>query len=378
MLHVITRLMRVSLILSISLIFPLLQGYAHHVQAARNPLFLQLGDDFGGDIFSYTPTVGLKNLTVYGYNGVPILSPDGKTIAYSSYAQTYVQEQFGGNFRSGPPSINIWVMDAASGNAKRIASQPTDNRAPGEARIRPFITRSDPRWSPDGQYLAWMEQAEGTNDRETDQNEHLMLYKLSSDQTKEIYKQDPGGIGSAPPVEWNALGISIITVKAATKPVVLRILNPTGKVQSEIELGTEPVQAQWLDGESSPTLITTNNLITLTDNGHAITLPPLEIYSLSAPDGLCLVSDAGYFNSEWSLVVAGKSPLAIGKLNSYAISPEGTMAAYIPADGLSLSVFDGKKISKVGLGGIKVNHVSQLQASGLAWSALGIRLQTGQ
>jgi hypothetical protein len=370
-----------SLCIAISLIFAAARSGTNSAQAASAALFMQLGDDFGGDVFSYAGA-SLKNLTGYGYSGVPILSPDGKTIAYSSYAKTYVQDQFGGNGRSGPPAINIWVLDVPSGNAWRLADQPADNRTQGDNRVRPFITRSDPRWSPDSKFLAWMEQAEGTNDSEDDGNDHLVLGRLSDGQIQKIFKQSPGGIGSAPPIDWNDQGISVIFTGDVQSPSTLRILDKTGKIRSETELkGQSPVPVQWLNGETSPTIITPNELIELADDTHSETLPPLEIYSLSAPDGLRFVSDAGYFDASWTLNAPGAEPLEIGKITDYAISPDGKMAAYTTDDGLSLYLFDGKKTVEVSTSAVKLNRanpVGQLRVSGLAWSRLGIRIQRGQ
>ena len=374
----ISRLARWSLLMAISLVFATAWGGPNKTQAASAALFMQLGDDFGGDIFAYSGA-SLKNITGYGYNGIPLLSPDGKTIAYSSYAKTYVQDQFGGQGRSGPPAINIWVLDVATGNAKRLADQPPDNRTQDEGRVRPFITRSDPRWSPDSKFLAWMEQAEGTKDSEDDGNDHLMLGSLSDGQIKQIFKQAPGGIGSAPPVDWNAQGISVIYTEDVQSPPTLRILDKTGKMRSETELeGEPPVPVQWLNGEESPTIITPNELIELADDTRSETLPPLEIYSLSAPDGLRFVSDAGYFDANWTLNVPGAEPLEIGKITDFAISPDGKMAAYTTDDGLSLYLFDGKKIAKVSTSAVKLNRanpVDQIRARGLAWSPLGIRIE---
>jgi dipeptidyl aminopeptidase/acylaminoacyl peptidase len=351
-------------------------GFPEKTWAASAPLLMQLGDDFGGDIFSYSAS-GFKNLTGYGYNGIPILSPDGRMVAYSSYARIYVTEQFGGQGRSGPPSTNIWIMDVRTGSARRVADQPADNRTKDEGRVRPFITRSDPRWSPDGKFLIWMEQAEGTKTQEDDQNEHLILYRLSGSSTTEIYKQSPGGIGSAPPVEWNTHGISVISISDVQEPPMLRILDSAGKLRSQASLeGDSSIMVQWLNGESSPTIITRDELVDLAHDTHTNLLPPLEIYSLSAPNGLRLISEGGYFGASWTLVVPGEKPLALGQISDYAIAPDGKMAAYVTDDHRALYIFDGKKAVKVALNTARVSRVQELQVHGLAWSRLGIRIHT--
>jgi hypothetical protein len=268
-------------------------------------------------------------------------------------------------------------MDVATGNAKRVADQPADNRTQGEGRVRPFIARSDPRWSPDSRFLIWMEQAEGTKNREDDQNDHLMLYRLSDGSTKEIFKQSPGGIGSAPPVAWNAQGISVIYIDSTANPPVLRILDSAGKIRSQTKLeGDSSILVQWLNGESSPTIITPDELVVLAADSRTNILPPLEIYSLSAPDGLHLISDGGYFDANWTLAIPGAEPLAIGKISDYAIAPDGKMAAYVTDDNRALNVFNGKKTVKVALNTARVSRVKQLQVHGLAWSPLGIRVHT--
>lgn len=344
---------------------------ATNAQSANASLYVALGTGSTGDIFAYSP-VGLKNLTSYGYNARPVLSPDGKYIAYGSIAQVYLDE--GG--RSGAPSTNIWLMDTATGNAQRIADQPADNRATGDNRVRPFIARSDPVWSPDSSTIAWLEDSEGTQDAEEDDNDHLMLYSLASGKTTEIYKQPIYAAGCpCSSLTWTAEGISVI---AATDPMgayTLRILNPQGNIQSEIPFDDYP-QIMWLNGEKASTLVTADAFITLKDNRRSSMLPPLEIYSLAEPDGVRFRSASGFFDADWSLVMPGAEPLEIGKIRDFAIAPDGVEAAYITSDNGGLYVFDGRKTIQVDLTGVKVRGQDTLQAQGLAWSALAVRVQT--
>ena len=61
-------------------------------QTAKNPpLIVQIRRELGslaGDLFALTASGAgtLTRLTNYGYNEAPNLSPDGKTVAYSSYS----------------------------------------------------------------------------------------------------------------------------------------------------------------------------------------------------------------------------------------------------------------------------------------------------
>ncbi len=342
--------------------------------AAAAPLYLELGDGATGDIFSYT-SAGFKNLTGYGYNAQPVLSPDGKYIAYGSYAKEYLQE--GG--RSGAPSTNIWLMETTNGNARRIAEQPPDNRAAGDTRVRPFAARTDPVWSPDGQSLAWLEDVEGTHTTEEDQNDHLFVYSLAAKKSVEIYKQPIFAAGCpCSAVTWTAQGISLVSATNPSGPFKLRVLDVTGKILTEIPGDTFP-QYQWLTGETSPAMVTDKELITFTTLqkfDRSATLPPIEITSASAPAGIRFRSDAGYFGAHWTILTPDGKSIQIGKISEAAISPDGTRAAYITDSDSTLYYFDGSTAKELDLSAIKVRNITSMQARGLAWSPLA--LQIGQ
>lgn len=343
-------------------------------RAAAVSLYVELGDGTVGDIFAYSPTSGFKALSTYGYNTVPVLSPDGKYIAYGSYAKTYITDPG----RSGAPAVNIWLMETATGDAKRIADQPPDNRSPGDARIRPFLARTDPVWSPDSKSLAWLEDAGGTRDGEEGQNDHLILYTLASGKSVEVYEQPVFAAGCpCSSLTWTAEGISVVYASNPNGPYTLRILDTTGKIRSETKFDQYP-SIQWLSGESTPTIVTNDELITPGDGSRSKTLPALEVYSLSAPDGVRFRSDVGFFGANWAIIPPASGPVTVGKISSFAISPDGKMAAYIAGDDNSLYLFDGSKANEVDLSGVKVRNIQPLQAQGLAWSPLGVRKLKGQ
>jgi dipeptidyl aminopeptidase/acylaminoacyl peptidase len=347
---------------------------AGHAQAAGVPLLLGLA----GDIYSYSAG-SLKNLTEYGHNGRPVLSPDGKYVAYTSIPKTFLEDEG----RSGPTSLNIWLMELSTGNAKRIADQPPDTRKPGDMNIRPFTTRSDPRWSPDSKYLAWNQLSEGTGDADAETYEHLMVYTLATGKTKEIYRQQIMGIGASP-IEWLPQGIGLMS-SGTDCGYCLRVLDINGKVQTEFAAYDYLPDYGWLIGEQSPTIIGRHQVVSLSD-GSEHALSPLVIYSLNAPDGIRFVSDSGLFDANWTLVAPGVAPVKVGKVShwenspdsaiaAFAISPDGKMAAYTTDDGATLYVFDGTQSTKVDLSAVKGISEDRAQVSGLAWSALGIRLQ---
>ncbi len=103
-----------------------------------------------GDLWRYDFTgESASQLTEWGYNGGPILSPDGGKIAYLSTAPEFVARFQAGaaTQTSGTAPANIWVMRRANESFQLVAGQ----TGAGETR------RSLPSWSPDGLELAWLQ-----------------------------------------------------------------------------------------------------------------------------------------------------------------------------------------------------------------------------
>ncbi|MCY3977402.1 MAG: hypothetical protein OXG23_04820, partial [Chloroflexi bacterium] len=91
-------------------------------QTADPPIFsYRNGDIWKYDLTSETAT----QLTNWGYNGGPILSPDGGKIAYLSVSSDFkAQFEAGATAQSGGTApANIWVMDVATESFTLIADQ---------------------------------------------------------------------------------------------------------------------------------------------------------------------------------------------------------------------------------------------------------------
>jgi hypothetical protein len=136
-----------------------------HAQSnRRDVIFLRQGEAQGsyrniperypyGDLYAWTPgSAEPVQLTTWGYNRAPVLSPDGTKLVYGSVPQFVIDQGEDYFFDYGwEDPINIWMMDVATRQFRRIADQPAD------AQGKVGLTRSDPVWSPDSQRVAWFE-----------------------------------------------------------------------------------------------------------------------------------------------------------------------------------------------------------------------------
>lgn len=105
------------------------------------------GDLWKFDLDNDTET----QLTHTGYNGGPLLSPDGSRLAYLSTSKTFATQWEAGSVAQseGTPPANVWIMDVATETFTLIADQ-------NGASAAGFL-RSLPTWSPDSQRLAWIQ-----------------------------------------------------------------------------------------------------------------------------------------------------------------------------------------------------------------------------
>ncbi|MGB7338733.1 MAG: hypothetical protein WBC91_07570 [Phototrophicaceae bacterium] len=192
--------------------------------AAQSEMDLYVTVD--GDIWSWSPNGVAEQLTEWGFNGNPVLSPDGRKIAYASVAREAVQQ--GGDPRSelsyliyvGTPTNNIWVMDTATGDFTQIVNQ-------GDGFP---IKRGVPVWSPTGDELAWVEY------RNADTNQtfgaRLMIYNFADDSLRDVASINLGFQDAGlrlPRIDWGAVGISysIFTfVESGNAETQLYVIDP--------------------------------------------------------------------------------------------------------------------------------------------------------
>jgi hypothetical protein len=162
-----------------------------------------------GDIWTWNPqTDALVQLTTWGYNFKPVMSPNGDWVAYKSWA-TIAVEAINNNapMNPGEPAGNIWLLDPFTGDALRIADQ-SDGAVFGDINGNDnFIARSNPVWSPDGTEIAW------TQFNVPAYTSELVIYNLANQTTRVVVSELPIGYEQQGPadVEWGALGFVYLT-----------------------------------------------------------------------------------------------------------------------------------------------------------------------
>ena len=108
--------------------------------------------NLNGDIWRYNlAQSSATQLTHSGFNGGPILSPDGSKFAFLETAPQFVVRFKSGAViqTAGTPPVDIWLYDIPSRTFTRVADQ--SGASPGG------FLRSIPTWSPDSRQLAWLQ-----------------------------------------------------------------------------------------------------------------------------------------------------------------------------------------------------------------------------
>lgn len=200
---------------------------------AQNTNDVDLITYFEGDLWSYNAQANtIQQITSWGFNSGPALSPQGTQIAYVSTALQAVQTARRGNF-VGFIGRDIYIMDVITKQATRINDQ-------SGATAEEGIMRSMPSWSPDGTRLTWVQFQVGFSPS-------LQIYDLRTEVTSTLDNdvnigfQDGGEIFLSSP-NWDRGGIARIfgTISAVTNnfTYILEITDPNTGIKISHDLGS--------------------------------------------------------------------------------------------------------------------------------------------
>ncbi|MFC4456365.1 hypothetical protein [Deinococcus sonorensis] len=352
--------------------------------AATAPLVANID----GDLWSWTASSGWTQLTHWGHNGSPVLSPDGRMVAYASVTEEAVRAH-----AMGWSPTNIWLLDLASRTASRLTVQP-----PG-ARGAEGLVRSTPTWSPDGQFLAWTQKTAGTQPaRHT-----LVVYSLSNAATlvaataARTLSVSPapagvlwspaglivlGEIPSGPahgltplelkPGERGTFGASVLT---AAGDVVRHVILPEAGAPTHLTRRGNAVYLGSLEG--SPLVSLTGGADVDRLAPGALDTTPERMVAVRAPQGLafrflmremtmiCQVMRAGKVIRQWPCQNVRLTGPDFDEGFEVTLAPDGRQAAYV-RDG-ALFVHDGHTERRI-------LELQGRDVYGLVWGPVEFRL----
>lgn len=354
---------------------------------SQAPLILNIQ----GDLWAWAgPSSQLQRRTNWGYNKAPILSPDGKQVAYRSAAQVAVDavKQVGG-YGGGDLPANIWVLDIATNNALRVADQPKDASFKNPNRPDKYIVRSDPTWAGGGALVAWTELSQDVA-TQVDAAYTLAIYDVAGNTTRRIDLKLPAqyGVPAAPQLAGSsrflAMRSTVFATDAkgsATGQDSLLIYDTQGTLVSTAKIGLL-TEFTWIKYQgrdyvaavsiSSPETLTNPHWILVeAQSGRIGELPGFpELYNPVVADSLGLVPKSLGTAPDWQIIAPGRPLAQLGTIDDVyaissvlAISPDGQQFAYVK-DG-TVYVYSAGQAIKVGA----------TEASALAWGPVAWRVR---
>lgn len=279
-----------------------------------------LGDIYAWDVATQT----LKQLTSWGYNFAPSVSPDGQWLAYRSVSQAAVGAMTQEQATFVEHLANIWLLNPYTEEAIRIAEQPQD-AAYGSGKL---ISRYDPLWAPDGSFVAWFEGAEGDPDPK-----QIAIYTLSSKSTTTF----PVNLSPCCP-GWPVLylghsGLAVVN-REGTPPdteEVIYLFDTQGQQLARLTSSFFP-EYGWITDSSNREYLggIVNGVLTVIDplgSTQPITIQGYaELYNPMAPDGLSAYSMG--VPGQWAIARQGRHIADINTVRDISIAPDGQAIVY--------------------------------------------------
>jgi hypothetical protein len=330
-------------VLAMALFMLPLVGLTTPAQAQNTELPLVLQMD--GDIWAYSPGSNtLTQLTTWGYNGLPVASPDSKTIAYSSVAELAIEvvRRFG-NTTSTPPR-NIWLWNLPSGQSARVADQPPASSFGSSSGTDNFARRSTPAWSPDGTMITWVEELVSQSASATSVQAQLIIYDMNLLSVRAAVPLSVSGastVAYSDPV-WGKSGIAVratLSLSGGKASDAFLVYDSTATLRADLRVDTSanPIMMHvWATQNGQEylalgfrsnawVLINAANSSQLNANG----LP--EVYAVAAPNGITARFILQNDQLAWTARISGGDvvlPFA-GPDSQLAISPDGNRLAYV-------------------------------------------------
>ena len=347
------------------------QNNAASFSGAPVILLLDSGKGTMGDIYKYdVATRSIKQLTTWGYNFPPVVSPNGQWLAYLSVSQSAVNAIQSGTAMNAQVYANIWLFNPYTEDAVRIADQPANASYASGNLIARMTT---PVWSPDSSSVGWIE---GNN-----QGLRLGIYTLAS-KSAATYPLNLPAIcceGASWGMFWGRSGIAIMGNEGTfdhTEQVVY-VFSPRGERLVRTVLATDTyLEYGWtIDNNNREYLAgVTNGEFTVVDpfnnGGIAIRGYP-ELYSINAPNGMAV--HQGNDPSVWTVTRQGQNLTDLTNLTdvrNLSIAPDGSGVLNIQGDYLR-----GGKLFAVLANGQTVQITPPARLITATWGAWVWRIQ---
>ncbi|WP_019587623.1 TolB family protein [Deinococcus apachensis] len=320
-------------------------------RAASAPLVVNIA----GDLWTWTGAQGWQQRTHWGGNGPPVLSPDGRRVAYASVAEGSLDTS-----RVTGEATNIWVLDLTTWKATRLTNQPAAVSS-GQG-----VMRSTPAWSPDGAFLAWTQRPQrALGGGRPSEAVTLVRYAVSSGTARVIRTAVPDLSGTPAPIGllWGTAGLVMLgTAGPSTDNTSTYVLDASGRVVRRVggaglvshltHLGSSAFLGSFFDEET---------FYSLSGRAHVLRRPGTfeRLVAVRAPGGLSVQvwwPLQGRDHTDCSLLRSGRrlhtwtcEPAVYGGpvfqdfldlAYDIAVSPDGGQVAYAADD--AIFVHDGR------------------------------------
>ncbi len=300
---------------------------ASHPEYAPNGSFVAVQSYKGGTFHIWTMKPdgsAMKQITFgHGDDREPRISPDGKTIAFSS------DRAFKGSY-------DIWTVDIASGALKQITSSDADE--------------FEPAWSPDGKAIAFVSGAGIAS-------KSLELIELASGKQSTIVKVDPA-LGRVDAPSFSPSGKRVSFVQFAGAGMFMsgaRLVVVDDQGHQPIYTGKAddafPFAASWLS----------ENEVVYTGSGHVLKVDVAAKSETEIPFTAGIKS----IRPEYARKVYhfdSMAPRAVKGIWAPALSPDGKSVAFVALNQLY--------VMKIGAAPVALTHDTYFK-QGPAWSPDG-------